>query len=97
MQLTPRIITPPERRLDDSVQLTPRVLTPPEKERSPWSFVPSPLTKFMKRKAPQPLISLKPKKSKNSSPKKSADFKCKTCSKVFSKKYNAERHVNRTH
>ena len=65
MQLTPRIITPPERRLDDSVQLTPRVLTPPEKERSPWSFVPSPLTKFMKRKAPQPLISLKPKKSKN--------------------------------
>ena len=65
VQVTPRPLTPPasseERKLEELVQLTPRILNPTENEKSPFICVQSPLTKYMKRKAIQLLLSQKPK------------------------------------
>ena len=80
--------------LEDSVCMTAPPVTP-QKQNSPkktFEFIPVALEKFRKIKEVEPMISSKPKKSKKSSSTNNL-HECQICKKVFSKKYNVERHM----
>ena len=84
--------------LEDSVYLTPPPVTPQKQnpQNKPFELIPNALEKFRKRKEVEPLLSPKPKKSKKSSSTKNS-HDCHICKKVFSKKYNVERHIEKNH
>ena len=83
---------------EDTIYLTPRPPTPSE-ENQTFALIPSPLKRFRKRKNTEPLLSpTNPKKSKKSTKghnKNMHDFYI--CKKAFSKKYNVERHIEKSH
>ena len=83
---------------EDSVYLTPPPVTPQKQnpQKKTFEILPPALEKFRKRKEIEPLLSPKPKKSKKSSSTKNS-HDCHICKKVFSKKYNVERHIEKTH
>lgn len=83
---------------EESVHVTPPPVTPPKPimQKKTFEFIPTALAKFRKRKEIEPLLSPNPKKSKKPSSTQNS-HKCQICKKMFSKKYNVERHIEKCH